>query len=98
MAAAKADNALLSLHLKCTMMKVSDPIMFGHGVAVYFADALEKHAGAILEIGVNVNNGLADVLGQTRPSSGQEEGRDRGRYRGLLRQGSRFGDGRFAGR
>jgi isocitrate dehydrogenase len=63
-AAAKADNALLSLHLKCTMMKVSDPIMFGHCVAVYFADALEKHAGAILEIGANVDNGLADVLGK----------------------------------
>ena len=62
MAAAKADNALLSLHLKCTMMKVSDPMMFGHCVAVYFAYALEKHAGAILEIGANVNNGLADVL------------------------------------
>src|SRR5579863_3891173 len=62
MVAAKADNALLSLHLKCTMMKISDPIMFGHCVAVYFADALEKHAGAILEIGANVNNGLADVL------------------------------------
>ncbi|HEV8038900.1 MAG TPA: NADP-dependent isocitrate dehydrogenase [Bryobacteraceae bacterium] len=62
MAAAKADNALLSLHLKCTMMKVSDPVMFGHCVAVYFADALEKHAGAILEVGANVNNGLADVL------------------------------------
>jgi isocitrate dehydrogenase len=62
MAAAKADNALLSLHLKCTMMKISDPIMFGHCVAVYFADALEKHAGAILEIGANLNNGLADVL------------------------------------
>jgi len=62
MAAAKADNALLSLHLKCTMMKVSDPIMFGHCVSVYFADALEKHASAILECGGNVNNGLADVL------------------------------------
>src|ERR1700684_164157 len=63
-AAAKADNALLSLHLKCTMMKISDPIMFGHCVAVYFADALEKHAGAIQEIGANVNNGLSDVLGK----------------------------------
>jgi len=62
MAAAIADNALLSLHLKCTMMKISDPIMFGHCVAVYFADALEKHAGAIREIGANVDNGLADVL------------------------------------
>ena len=62
MAAAKADNALLSLHLKCTMMKISDPIMFGHCVAVYFAAALEKHAGAIQEIGANVDNGLGDVL------------------------------------
>jgi len=62
MAAAKTDDALLSLHLKCTMMKVSDPIMFGHCVSVYFADALEKHADALNEIGANVNNGLADVL------------------------------------
>jgi isocitrate dehydrogenase len=61
-AAAKADKALLSLHLKCTMMKVSDPIMFGHCVAVYFADALEKHAAAIQEIGADVNNGLGDIL------------------------------------
>jgi len=62
--AAKADNVLLSLHLKCTMMKISDPIMFGHCVSVYFADALEKHAGALGEIGANVNNGLGDVLGK----------------------------------
>jgi isocitrate dehydrogenase len=61
-AAAKADSALFSLHLKCTMMKVSDPIMFGHCVAEYFADALQKHAGTLAEIGANVNNGLADVL------------------------------------
>jgi len=64
MTAAKAAHALLSLHLKCTMMKISDPIMFGHCVAVYFADALEKHAGAIQQIGANVNNGLSDVLGK----------------------------------
>lgn len=61
-AAAKADNALFSLHLKCTMMKVSDPIMFGHCVAEYFADALEKHAVVLAEIGANVDNGLADVV------------------------------------
>jgi isocitrate dehydrogenase len=61
-AAAKADHALLSLHLKCTMMKISDPIMFGHCVSVFFANALEKHAGAIQEIGANANNGLADIL------------------------------------
>ncbi len=61
-AAAKADNALFSLHLKCTMMKVSDPIMFGHCVTEFFADALQKHAAVLAEIGANVNNGLADVL------------------------------------
>lgn len=61
-AAAKSDNALFSLHLKCTMMKVSDPIMFGYCVAEYFSDALQKHAGVLAEIGANVNNGLADVL------------------------------------
>jgi len=60
--AAKADGVLLSLHLKATMMKVSDPIMFGHCVSVYYADALEKHADTLAEIGANVNNGLADIL------------------------------------
>ncbi|MFZ6034054.1 MAG: NADP-dependent isocitrate dehydrogenase [Melioribacter sp.] len=60
--AAKKDGVLLSLHLKATMMKVSDPIMFGHAVSVYFKDALEKHADTLKEIGANVNNGLLDVL------------------------------------
>ncbi|HQI41015.1 MAG: isocitrate dehydrogenase (NADP(+)) [Ignavibacteriales bacterium UTCHB2] len=59
---AKKDNVLLSLHLKATMMKISDPIMFGHAVSVYFKDALEKHSDTLKEIGVNVNNGLMDVL------------------------------------
>ncbi|MFC1744710.1 NADP-dependent isocitrate dehydrogenase [Candidatus Riflebacteria bacterium] len=60
--AAKKDGVLLSLHLKATMMKVSDPIMFGHCVSVYYKAALEKHADVLKEIGANVNNGLADVL------------------------------------
>ena len=60
--AAKREGLLLSLHLKATMMKISDPIMFGHCVAVYYKDALDKHAGALKEIGANLNNGLADVL------------------------------------
>ena len=60
--AAKKDDVLLSLHLKATMMKISDPIMFGHCVSVYYKDALEKHADTLKELGVNVNNGLADVL------------------------------------
>jgi len=59
---AKKDDVLLSLHLKATMMKVSDPIMFGHCVSVYYKDALDKHATSLKEIGANVNNGLADIL------------------------------------
>lgn len=59
---AKKEDVLLSLHLKATMMKVSDPIMFGHAVSVYFKDALDKHAETLKEIGANVNNGLADIL------------------------------------
>ncbi len=59
---AQKDGVLLSLHLKATMMKISDPIMFGHAVSVYFKDALDKHADVLKEIGANVNNGLAGVI------------------------------------
>lgn len=58
----KKDGILLSLHLKATMMKISDPIMFGHAVSVYYKDALEKHADTLKEIGANVNYGLMDIL------------------------------------
>lgn len=59
---AKKDGVLFSLHLKATMMKISDPIMFGHAVSVYFKEPLEKHAQTLKEIGANVNNGLMDVI------------------------------------
>ncbi len=58
---AKKQGVLLSLHLKATMMKISDPIMFGHAVTVYYKDVFEKHAALIKELGVNVNNGLGDL-------------------------------------
>jgi len=58
---AKAKGVLLSLHLKATMMKVSDPIMFGHAVSVYYKDVLEKYASEINELGVDINNGLGDL-------------------------------------
>ena len=58
---AKESGLLLSLHLKATMMKVSDPVMFGHAVTVYYKDVFEKHAAVIKELGVNVNNGLGDL-------------------------------------
>ncbi len=59
--AAAADGLLYSVHLKATMMKVSDPIMFGHFVTVFYKDVFEKHAATFKELGVNVKNGLGDV-------------------------------------
>jgi len=58
---AQESGVLLSLHLKATMMKVSDPIMFGHAVTVFYKEVFEKHAATIRELGVNVNNGLGDL-------------------------------------
>ena len=59
--AAKDDGIMLSLHLKATMMKISDPIMFGHVVKVYYKDVFAKHADLFKELKVNPNNGLGDV-------------------------------------
>lgn len=58
---AKDQGILLSLHMKATMMKVSDPIIFGHAVSVYFKDVFEKHAETFEKIGVDTRNGLGDV-------------------------------------
>ncbi len=58
---AKEKNVLFSVHLKATMMKVSDPIIFGHVVEVFFKEVFEKHADTFKEIGVNPNNGLGDL-------------------------------------
>lgn len=59
---AKEEGVLFSLHMKATMMKVSDPIIFGHAVSVFFEEAFEKHADALADAGVNPNSGLGDVL------------------------------------
>lgn len=58
---AKEQGVLFSLHMKATMMKVSDPIIFGHTVAVFYKDVLTKHADLFAELGVDVNNGIGDV-------------------------------------
>ncbi len=58
---AKNSGMLLSLHLKATMMKVSDPIMFGHCVSVFYRSVFQKHAATLTDLGVNVNNGIADL-------------------------------------
>ena len=59
---AKNQGLLFSLHLKATMMKVSDPIIFGHAVKVFFRDVFRKHAATFAELGVNANNGFGNVL------------------------------------
>jgi isocitrate dehydrogenase len=61
-AKAKADGTLFSLHLKATMMKVSDPILFGLAVKVYFKDLLAKHAAILAKLGVDLNNGFGDLV------------------------------------
>jgi len=58
---AKAKDVLFSLHLKATMMKISDPIMFGHCVKAYFKDVFAKYGDTFAKLGVNANNGLGDV-------------------------------------
>ena len=72
---AKRDNVLFSVHLKATMMKVSDPIIFGHVVSVFFRDVFEKHTEVFEKLGVDANNGLGDVYAKikTLPADKQAE-------------------------
>ena len=65
-AAAKEEGVLLSLHLKATMMKVSDPVIFGHAVKVFFKDLFAKYAETFEKLGVNPNNGFGDVLAKIK--------------------------------
>ena len=75
-------NVLFSLHMKGTMMKVSDPIIFGHAVRIYFADLFKKHGKTFKKIGVNVNNGLGNLLGKLSelPKEKRDEIREDIRY------------------
>ena len=59
---AKEQGVLLSLHMKATMMKVSDPIIFGHAVSVFFADVIKKHESTLAQLGVELNNGFGDLI------------------------------------
>ncbi|MEE8483036.1 MAG: NADP-dependent isocitrate dehydrogenase, partial [Nitrospinota bacterium] len=63
---AKEKGVLFSLHMKATMMKVSDPIIFGHAVKVFYKDVLEKHASVLAEVGFNANNGLGDLYAKIK--------------------------------
>ncbi|QVY65663.1 NADP-dependent isocitrate dehydrogenase [Polaribacter sp. Q13] len=75
-------NVLFSLHMKATMMKVSDPIIFGHAVRVYFADLFKKHGKTFKKIGVDVNNGLGNLLSKLSelPKEKRDEIRQEIRY------------------
>jgi isocitrate dehydrogenase len=72
---AKAKGVLFSVHLKATMMKVSDPIIFGHVVSVFYKDVLEKHAAVLKQAGFDPNNGIGDLYAklQTLPADKQAE-------------------------
>ncbi len=72
---AKAKDTLFSVHLKATMMKVSDPIIFGHAVKAYYKEVFAKHADTFAEIGVDANNGIGDVYAkiQSLPEAKQAE-------------------------
>jgi isocitrate dehydrogenase len=72
---AKASGVMLSLHLKATMMKVSDPVMFGHAVTVYYKEVFEKYADLFEELGIEETNGLGDVYAKIKdlPAAQQEE-------------------------
>src|SRR5499433_2636007 len=72
--AAKKEGVLFSLHVKATMMKISDPIVFGHAASVFFADVIEKHAATLKRLGVNLNNGFGDLLTkiETLPAAEKE--------------------------
>ena len=69
------DGVLFSLHLKATMMKVSDPIIFGHAVKTYYREAFEKHASVFADLGVDANNGVGDAYDkiQSLPENQQAE-------------------------
>jgi isocitrate dehydrogenase len=70
---AKAKGLLLSLHLKATMMKISDPIMFGHAVTVYYRDVFAKHAALFAQLGVDPNNGIGDVYAKIQALPPQQK-------------------------
>ncbi|WP_192484001.1 MULTISPECIES: NADP-dependent isocitrate dehydrogenase [Cysteiniphilum] len=63
---AQKDDVLLSLHMKATMMKVSDPIIFGHAVSIYYQDVFNKYADVFAKLGVNPNNGIGDVYAKIK--------------------------------
>ena len=92
---AKAKGVLLSLHLKATMMKVSDPIMFGHAVAAYYKDVFDKHAATFDDARRRSRQRHRRRLRQDPEAAGRSACGHRGRHSGRLRVTAAAGDGRF---
>src|SRR3546814_20119484 len=99
---AKAQDVLLSVHLKATMMKVSDPIIFGHAVEAYFSALFAEHAATFDEIGVSANDGLPSLTTATQElpadqRAHSQEGHKRRPARGPARQQGDRAEERQAG-
>ena len=90
---AKAKGVLFSVHLKATMMKISDPIMFGHFVSVFYKDVFEKHAATFKELGVNPDLGMGDLYAKIAETAGSQAGRNRSRHSGSLQKTASTGHG-----
>ena len=88
LAKAKADDVLISLHVKTTMMRVSDPIIFGHFVYVYFQKVFDKYAAELAEVAVDPDNGVAELLTKIQGLPEETLGSHRVGYPGRLRQPS----------
>ena len=77
---AKVDDVLLSLHLKTTMMRVSDPIIFGHCVSVFYGDVFEKHRETLAQLAVDPDNGVAELLTKIQALPEDKRAEIEGRY------------------
>jgi len=84
---AKAKRVLLSLHLKATMMKVSDPVIFGHAVRAYFEDVFRKHGDALERLGVDPDNGLGDLLAKVAKAPEAERAAIEGDVKATIERG-----------
>ncbi len=85
---AQDEDVLFSLHMKATMMKVSDPIIFGHGVKVYFHELIAKHSSAIEALGVDFNNGLGDLVAKLQTLPDDERGAIESDLKAILGEGA----------
>ena len=92
---ARARGVLFSLHLKATMMKVSDPIIFGHGVRAYFAELFAKHGARLDEIGANANNGLGNILAAIEQLPDAERAEIEAEIEAAYARGPGLADGRL---